>query len=85
MYHKAPALGVFVHLETITKENLMDPKERLLGMGKLYLKRGEPIPITLLAEAEEQGLSLAEFGLPTNAVDDDGDIITEKETQFNVE
>ena len=52
----------------------MDPRERLLGMGKLYLKRGQPIPITLLAEAEEHGLSLAEFGLPTNAVDDDGDI-----------
>ena len=59
----------------------MDPRERLLGIGKLYLKRGEPIPATLLAEGEEQGLSLAEFGLPTNAVDDDGEIITEGDNQ----
>lgn len=57
----------------------MDPRERLLGMGKLYLQRGEPIPLTLLAEAEELGLSLAEFGLPTHAVDDDGDIFDKGE------
>ena len=57
----------------------MDPRERLLGMGKLYLQRGEPITLTLLAEAEEHGLSLAEFGLPTNAVDDDGDIFDKGE------
>ena len=56
----------------------MDPRERLLGMGKLYLQRGEPIPLTLLAEAEELGLSHAEFGLPTNAIDEDGDL-TNKE------
>ena len=42
----------------------MDPRERLLGIGKLYLKRGEPIPLDLLVEAEEIGLSLVEFGLP---------------------
>lgn len=57
----------------------MDPRERLLGMGKLYLQRGEPIPTTLLTEAEELGLSLAEFGLPTNAVDDDGEIFDKGE------
>ena len=45
-------------------------------MGRRYLERGQPIPLTLLAEAESMGLSLAEFGLPTNAVDDDGDITT---------
>jgi len=44
----------------------MDPRERLLGMGKLYLKRGEPIPLTLLSEADELGLSLSDFGLPAN-------------------
>ncbi len=43
----------------------MDPRERLLGIGKLYLKRGQPIPLDLLVEAEELGLSLVEFGLPT--------------------
>lgn len=42
----------------------MDPRERLLGLGKLYLERGEPIPLTLLVEAEEMGLSLTEFGQP---------------------
>jgi len=57
----------------------LDPKERLLGIGKMYLKRGEPIPINLLAEAEEHGLSLAEFGLPTNAVNDDCEIDTKGE------
>ena len=62
----------------------MDPRERLLGMGKLYLQRGQPIPITLLAEAEALGLSLAEFGLPTTAVDEDGDTTDEKETHYDV-
>ena len=62
----------------------MDPRERLLGMGKRYVERGEPIPTTLLAEAEALGLSLAEFGLPTNAVDDDGDTTDEKETHYDV-
>lgn len=52
----------------------MDPRERLLGIGKLYQLRGEPIPLTLLAEAEELDLSLAEFGLPTNHIDDDGEL-----------
>lgn len=51
----------------------MDPRERLLGMGKLYLMRGEPIPIDLLARAEELGLSLVEFGLPENYNTDQGD------------
>ena len=63
----------------------MDPRERILGMGRRYVERGQPIPITLLAEAEAMGLSLAEFGLPTNAVDDDGDTTEEKETYINVE
>ena len=52
----------------------MDPRERLLGIGKLYLERGEPIPITLLAEAEALGLSISEFGEPTNSTSsDEGD------------
>jgi len=45
-----------------------------LGIGKLYLKRGEPIPVDLLAEAEAMGLTLSEFGLPEhNETDDEGD------------
>ena len=51
----------------------MDPRERLLGMGKLYLKRGQPIPLTLLAEADELGLSLADFGLPTTPTTEEGE------------
>ena len=43
----------------------MEPRERLLGIGKLYLKRGQRIPLDLLVEAEELVLSLVEFGLPT--------------------
>jgi len=62
----------------------MEPRERILGMGRRYVERGEPIPLTLLAEAEALGLSLAEFGLPTNAVDDDGDTTDEKETHYDV-
>ena len=60
----------------------MDPRERILGMGKLYLKRGLAIPVDLLAEAEQLGLSLAEFGLPTNNHDeqDEGDRNVETET-----
>lgn len=47
----------------------MDPRERLLGIGKLYLKRGEPIPIDLLAEADELGLSMSDFGLPATILE----------------
>lgn len=52
----------------------MDQRERVLGLGKLHLKRGEPIPLTLLAEAEELGLSISEFGLPINTIDEDGNL-----------
>jgi hypothetical protein len=52
----------------------MNPRERLLGMGRLYLQRGEPIPVTLLAEAEQYGLSLSEYDEPTFALTEEGDI-----------
>lgn len=42
----------------------MNPREKILGMGKLYLMRGEPIPLDLLAEAERLGLSLIMFEQP---------------------
>lgn len=51
----------------------MDPRERILGMGKLYLKRGLPIPVDLLAEAEVHGLTLSQFGLPENHNEDETD------------
>ena len=54
----------------------MDPREQLLGIGKLYLERGDPIPLDLLVKAEELGLSLVEFGLPDNN-SDEGDYIDE--------
>lgn len=52
----------------------MDPRERLFGMVELYLQRGEPIPLTLLCEAVEQGLFISELGYPTNPIDDDGEL-----------
>ena len=36
----------------------MHPREYLLGKAKLLLKRGEPIPLDMLAQAEELGLVL---------------------------
>ena len=43
----------------------MNPREMLLGIGKLYLQRGDPIPIDILAKADELGLSIEDFGEPT--------------------
>lgn len=42
----------------------MNPRERLLGMGKLYLIQGKPIPLDILVEAENYGLLLEDFGEP---------------------
>ncbi len=53
----------------------MNPREKLLGMGRLYLMRGEPIPLDLLARAEAEGLYLEDFGEPTNQVNDEGEIL----------
>lgn len=36
----------------------MHPREFLLGKARLLLKRGEPIPLDMLAEAEQLGLVL---------------------------
>lgn len=44
----------------------MDPKERLLGLAAIYRERGEPIPIDVLSEADQYGLSLEEFDQPVN-------------------
>jgi hypothetical protein len=43
----------------------LHPKERLLGLVYLYRKRGDPIPLDLLAEADQLGLSLELLGEPT--------------------
>ena len=42
----------------------MNPREMLLGIGKLYLTRGQPIPLDSLAQADELGLSIEDFGEP---------------------
>ena len=42
----------------------MHPREKVLGLGKLYVSRGEPIPLDVLAEADRLGLSLRDFGQP---------------------
>ena len=34
----------------------MNPRERLLGVGRWYISRGEPIPLTILTEADKYGL-----------------------------
>ncbi len=36
----------------------MHPRERLLGLARLLQERGEPIPLDMLAQAEELGLVL---------------------------
>jgi hypothetical protein len=51
----------------------MHPRERILEMGKLCLERGEPIPLDLLAEASELGLSLSDFDEPTFTETQEGD------------
>lgn len=51
----------------------MHPRERLLEMGKLYLNRGEPIPVDVLAEAEEWGILLSDFDQPDNNISHQGD------------
>ena len=52
----------------------MNPREKLLGMGRLYLLRGEPVPLDILARAEAEGLSIEDFGEPINQVNDEGEI-----------
>ena len=55
----------------------MNQRERLLGIGKLHLLRGEPIPLDILVQADELGLSIEDFGEPTFTVNDEGEIIDE--------
>lgn len=48
----------------------MNPRERLLGMGKLYLAQDKPIPLDILVEAEQYGLLLEDFGEPITTIPD---------------
>ena len=38
--------------------------EMLLAQARLHLTRDEAVPLTLLAEADQRGLMLTEFGQP---------------------
>ena len=50
----------------------MHPRERVLGMARYYIERGEPIPLDLLVEADELGMSLTLLDLPaTHTTDTD--------------
>ena len=51
----------------------MNPREKLLGIGILYQKRGEPIPLDLLVKAERYGLMLEDFGEPLIKNSEEGD------------
>lgn len=53
----------------------MNPCEKLLGMAKKLQLRGEPIPIDMLAEADELGLCLDEFDQPVHHIDHEGDYL----------
>jgi len=45
-------------------EKRMKSRERLLGIAAVFRKRGQPIPIDILAEAERQGLMLEDLEEP---------------------
>jgi len=49
----------------------MNPREKVLGMGNLYIRRGLPIPIDILAEADRLGLSVTDFDQPSNPQTED--------------
>ena len=36
----------------------MHPREKVLGKAKLLLEKGQPIPVDLLAQADELGIDL---------------------------
>lgn len=64
----------------------MNPREKVLGMGNLYVQRGEPIPIDLLAEADQLGLSLDDFDQPTTFANlQEGDILNGKTEADNIQ
>lgn len=53
----------------------MNPRVKLLGMAKLLQLRGLPIPLDMLAQADELGLSLARFDQPQQHLDHEGEDI----------
>lgn len=53
----------------------MNPVEKLLGMARKLQSQGKPIPLDMLAEADELGLCLSEFDQPTQPQDHEGEEI----------
>ena len=53
----------------------MNPREKLLGMAKKLQQRGKPIPLDMLVQADELGLSLARFDQPAHHIDHEGEEI----------
>lgn len=53
----------------------MNPCEKLLGMARKLQLRGEPIPLDMLAEADELGLCLDEFDQPVQPIDHEGEYL----------
>ena len=52
----------------------MHPRERVLGMARFYKERGQPIPLDLIAEADELGLIISELEQPiVETQDHEGD------------
>lgn len=51
----------------------MHPIEELLGLAQIYRQRGDPIPLDLLAQADQLGLSLEYLGEPTFKATEKGD------------
>jgi hypothetical protein len=72
-------LGRFFRLYsplTTLQEAVLHPREYLLGKAKLLLQRGEPIPLDMLAEAEQLGLVLDTLeDQQHNANSQEGDIL----------
>lgn len=60
----------------------MHPRERLLGMARLLKQRGEPIPLDMMVEAEQLGLSLKEFDQPEHKQAMEGEISHGTKTDF---
>lgn len=44
----------------------MHLREKVLGLARLHLRRGQPIPADLLAEADSLGLLLTALDQPAN-------------------
>jgi hypothetical protein len=60
--------------------------EILLAQGRLYLERDEPVPLTLLADADSNGLMLTEFGQPqtiSNYCEEESKIGSSKEELYD--